>query len=428
MPPSLKSAARADWLIVAALAALAVLARLVGLHQKTGDMVIFEAWYHQLSAAGGWRGLSKEIGNYNAPFLYLLTLTLYLPGALMVKIKAVWMIFDVLLAFFTYKIVELRWPGRRMPVAAALIMLFVPTIVINASFYGQMDSMWASFALGGVYFLLRGRYWWGVSLCTVALAFKPQGVFIFALVGLLILAGRIPWRSLLAVPLVYVGLDIPAIVLGRNPIELLTIYSMSRQESHVPSLTSRAPSVYAFIGASADRVDAIKHLGYVFVVALVLGICYVLVVRKVELTKERIVTAAALFSILVPFFLPGMHERYFFLADVMSVVLVFYQPRLWYVPLLVQSSSLLAYQPYLFHGQNSLILPLPIAASLMLAAMLVVAYDLLRDAVLPRADSEEADEEAAKDPAATAILVEPPQNGQRQASPANGKAIGTLAT
>jgi hypothetical protein len=74
----------------------------------------------------------------------------------------------------------------------------------------------------------------------------------------------------------------------------------------------------------------------------------------------------------------------------MTVILVFYKPRLWYVPLLVQSSSLLAYQPYLFHGQNAKILPLPVAASLMLAALLAVGYDLLRDAVLPDTRREEA--------------------------------------
>ena len=77
----------------------------------------------------------------------------------------------------------------------------------------------------------------------------------------------------------------------------------------------------------------------------------------------------------MPFTLPGMHERYFFLADVLSVVPAFYRPRLWYVPLLVQTSSLLAYEAYLFHAQS---VPLPALAGLMLAALLIVDFVVLR--------------------------------------------------
>ena len=81
---------------------------------------------------------------------------------------------------------------------------------------------------------------------------------------------------------------------------------------------------------------------------------------------------------MVPFLLPGMHERYFFLADVTTVLLACYVPRLWFVPLLVQASSLLSYQPYLF-GRVVPVLP-TIAALLMLAALTVVAHRLLSEA------------------------------------------------
>jgi len=425
-------------MLVAALVSLAALARVVGLHERTGDMVIFETWYQHLAAAGGWRGLGDNIGNYNAPFLYILAVTIYLPGPLIVKIKAVWLIFDVLLAFFTYKIVAWRWPGRRVATVAALVMLMLPTVVINASFYGQMDAMWASFALGGLYFLLRDRPWWGVSLCTVALAIKPQGIFIFPLVLLLVLAGRIPWRSLLAAPAVFVGLDLPAIALGRHPLELLTIYSLGRQGSHVPMLSQHAPSVYAFIPTAGNRVESVRMLGYIFAATLVLGICYVLVVRGVALTRERIVTAATLFAILLPFTLPGMHERYFFLADVLSVVLVFFRPRLWFVPMLVEAASLMSYETYLF-GHSTLMLPMVVPATLMLAALITVGYFLLRDAALPAAGDTT--------PPATSVPVEAPAtiaapvtmtapvtiaakhapNGKKPVTVAHGEAVATAA-
>jgi Gpi18-like mannosyltransferase len=379
MPALPKPAVRAEWLLIVALAGLAVLARLAGLHQDTGEINQMAVWSHRLVAGGGWHGLSERIGNYNAPFLYLLLLATYLPGPLMIKIKLVWTLFDVVLAYFTYKLVGLARPGGRIPVVAALIVVFLPTVVLNAAYIGQIDAMWASFSVGALYFLLRDRYWWALSLCGVAVALKPQGIFIFPLVGLLLLAGHVPWRSLLAVPAVYLALDVPALLIGRDPRELLTIYSPLRQAKVISRLTYEAPSVYNFIPASPDRIDSIKTLGEILLAALILGIYYVLIVRRVELTRDRIVAVSALFAILVPFLLPGMHERYFFLADVTSVALVFFRPRLWYVPLLVESASFLSYLPFLFHRRGEF-LPMAIPSTLMLAALIIVGYQVLRDA------------------------------------------------
>lgn len=410
MQTSRKPTPHAEALLIAGLVVIAILARWAGWREKTTDMGIFFQWYHQLRQAGGWHGIGAEVGNYNAPFLYLLAFTIYLPGPLILKIKAIFVVFDVLLAFFAYRIAALRWPGSRVPVAAALVVVLLPTVVLNASFWGQMDAMWAAPALGGVYYLLRGKPWVGVALCGVALAFKPQGVFIFPLLLLLALAGKIPWRTLLAAPAAFLLLDVPAIIFGRNPIELFTIYSMERQARNVPALSLRAPNVFALL-PGGTRDDTLRTLGYLVTAAIVLGVIYVLIARAVELNRERIVLAAALFSIMVPFLMPGMHERYFFLADVMTVVLAVFLPRLWYVPLLVQAASLLSYQPYLF-GRNSAMLPISLAAVLMLAALIIVGHRLLRDAFRPEPTEvtvtpEPTEDKASPEPTEDTVKPEP---------------------
>ncbi|MBU2662275.1 DUF2029 domain-containing protein [Actinoplanes bogorensis] len=403
MQTSPKPARHAEWLLIAALVVIAILVRWAGFHEKTTDMRIFFKWYHQLGSVGDWRALGADVGNYNAPFVYLLAFLHLVPGPLLFKIKALFVLFDVALAFFTYRIVALRHPYSRIPAAAALVVVMLPTVVLNASWWGQMDAMWAAPALGAVYYLLRGRPWVGVALCGVALAIKPQGVFIFPLLLLLALAGRIPWRTLLAAPAAYLALDLPAILVGRNPVELLTIYSMNRQAVNVPELSLRAPNVFALVTGST-REDSLRMLGYLFCAAVVIGVIYVLIAKAVELTTERIVVVAALFAILVPFLLPGMHERYFFLADVTMLVLAVFVPRLWYVPLLVQASSLLSYQPYLF-GRVVPVLP-TIAALLMLAALIVVLVHLMRDA-FRRPGEEEREVKIEKEIAAILDMVEP---------------------
>ena len=375
----LKQVPKAEFVLLGVLAVLAVVLRWAGRHEITPDMRNFLAWYDQLKSAGGVPGLRHEIGNYNAPFLYLLVLLTYLPGPALIKIKMAWCVFDVLLVYFTYRIVALRWAGWRIPALAALVMAFLPTVVVNSSFYGQCDALWAAFLVGGLYQLLRWRQWWGVTLFAVALAIKPQAIFIFPVLLLLVLAGQVRWRTLLAVPLVYLVLDLPAIVAGRSPIELLTIYNPDRQSKYITALTANAPNVYAFLPVTT-RLDTLRTLGYVFAAVLVLGVLYTLIASRVPLDARRIVTAATLFALLVPFVLPGMHERYFYLADVLTVVLAFYRPRLWFLPVLVQAASLLSYLPFLFwqepHGP---LVGLRVLATLMLAALLITGYALLSD-------------------------------------------------
>ena len=125
------------------------------------------------------------------------------------------------------------------------------------------------------------------------------------------------------------------------------------------------------------RLDTLRTLGYVFAAVLVLGLVYTLIAGRARLDRDRIVTAAAVFVIGVPFLLPGMHERYFYLADVVTVVLAFYRPQLWPVPVLVQAASLLSYGPFLF--STAPLVNLKILAVLMLTALLWTLHALGHD-------------------------------------------------
>jgi Gpi18-like mannosyltransferase len=68
---------------------------------------------------------------------------------------------------------------------------------------------------------------------------------------------------------------------------------------------------------------------------------------KRELTRERIGLLALLSVRLTPFLLPRMHERYFYPADALSLIVAFFNPDLWIVPFAFQLSSGLASAVYL---------------------------------------------------------------------------------
>jgi hypothetical protein len=181
----------------------------------------------------------------------------------------------------------------------------------------------------------------GLHFFSLALAMKLQAVFVFPLLLVLVLTRRLPWRALLAVPAVYLALDVPAVALGASVRQLLTVYMT--QTDQYQQLTLNAPSVYQFLPSDVND-HAIHTAGILFTGVLVLALIGAVVFSRVELTPTRIILVATASVIVVPFFLPSMHEQYFYLADVLSVVAACYLPRrLWYLPVLVQAASFLSY-------------------------------------------------------------------------------------
>jgi len=100
---------------------------------------------------------------------------------------------------------------------------------------------------------------------------------------------------------------------------------------------------------------------------------------------SRVVLLGTVLVILVPYFLPAMHERYFFLADVLSVVAAFYVPRrLWPVPLLVQFASAFSYVPFLAGRRGVEAIPVDfwiLALAMLLALALVLREFFVRSQV-----------------------------------------------
>jgi Gpi18-like mannosyltransferase len=358
-------------LVVAAGIVLLVLAvRLVLFEFQSMDYRAFVAqWYAFIDANGGFAALRYEFANYNMPYLYLLAILTYLPVPVLAGVKVISVLGDLLLAFYAYKLVALRYPNRWVPFLAAAVVSLLPTVVVNSAMWAQCDSIYAAFALGGVYYVVRSRPWLACVLFGVALAFKVQAVFLLPVLLVLVLLRKMPWTALLVVPGTVLLLDGPALLAGADPGYLLSIYTQQVEE--YSQLTLNAPNVYQFLSVSGGGVELIRNAGVLFTGALVLVVVLLTVISRVPLTVSRVVLLSTVLVILVPFFLPAMHERYFYLADALSVVAAFYLPRrLWYLPILVQFASFLSYAPFLF-GTRAVDLKL-LALAMLVALVLVV--------------------------------------------------------
>ncbi|WP_344650952.1 hypothetical protein [Cryptosporangium japonicum] len=391
----------AEWVLLAGLVGLAVVIRYACRSYWTTDLDVFGEWYDQLQR----EGLKAPVGNYNAPFLYLLEIASWFPGATLMKIKLIFVVFDVVLVYYVYRTVALTWTGWRIPATAALVAAFMPTVVLNASMYGQCDSIWGAFCVAALYYVLKGNDWAAVAMAATAWAFKPQAVFIFPVFLLAVLAGRVRWRAVLVFPLVYLAWDVPALIAGRDAVELLTIYS--NQLDDPSALRRGGPTVYQFLHVNV-ALGVLRNLGYLFAATLTLGVCYVLISTRATLDRTRWLTAGAFFAIAIPWLLPGMHERYFFLADVLTLILAFYLPRLWYVPLIVQASSFFSYLPFMFSkAPVGPMIDRRLLATLMLVALLITGHRLLSGVVVKATQRPDDDVNLLPGPAVSLVENDP---------------------
>jgi Gpi18-like mannosyltransferase len=355
--------------VLTAVVVCAILVRLPFLPFRSGDYdAYFSQWYAVLQQQG-FGAFRTDFANYNVPYLYLLLMLTHLPVPALYGIKLLSTAFDLLLAFFAHRIVALHRPNTWWPTIAAAVVLFLPTVVMNSSLWGQADSVYSAFAIGGVYFVLRRRPWLACLLFGLAFAVKLQTIFLFPVLLLLVLRRWVPWRALLLIPGGYLLLDVPALLAGANPGTLFTIYAT--QTGTYDELTLNAPNVYQFLG-DVGNAATVRALGIEMTGLLVVGLLAAAVLSRVELTPARIVAACAVSALLVPFFLPAMHERYFYLADVTTVLAACYLPRtLWPLPVLEQFASAFSYAPFLrlSSGSQGTLVSFPILTLVMLAAL-----------------------------------------------------------
>jgi Gpi18-like mannosyltransferase len=94
---------------------------------------------------------------------------------------------------------------------------------------------------------------------------------------------------------------------------------------------------------------------------------------KAPLSRELLLIAATTSVALLPELLPKMHDRYFLPADLLSIILAFYVPRLWFLAPLFQVVSLTGYFWFLLN-RPVIPMPLAVAAGLIATGTLVVVY------------------------------------------------------
>lgn len=333
-------------LVCAGLVAAAFVLRALCFSYETLDYQDFlSKWVQHFRDNGGFAALSGSVGNYNVPYLYFLALFSYVDVYDLYLIKLLSTLFDVLLAFAAMRMVSLFTKNRGRLLTAYFLVLFWPTVFLNSAVWGQCDSVYVAMALLGVYWAMEGRPVLGMAAIAISFAFKLQAVFIMPVFVLLLIAKRVKLWHFLVFPAVYVLLMLPAVIAGRPLLDTITLY-FDQMGSVGSGLNYNSPSVYAFAKDVSDEALAAK-LGVVAAFALMLTVFGWFWWRRGSITNWALLGGALILAVGIPFFLPHMHDRYFYAADILTLVLAVAAPGYFFMPLLCEFASLLGYHAYL---------------------------------------------------------------------------------
>ncbi|MCX6083001.1 MAG: hypothetical protein NTW32_26020 [Chloroflexi bacterium] len=306
-------------------------------------------WYGFILKRGFVNAFKENFALYTPAYLYLLWLATLVDGIVsrVTLIKLISIVFDLLSAFFIYKITWLKYPWTRLPLLASVLSFSLPTVILNSSFWGQCDSIYTAFFLACLYFVLIERPVWAIFFFSLAFAFKLQAIFFLPFLAVYTLKKKIPWFAFLLVPLVYISFALPAIIVGRPWQDVMTIYA--NQTNKFPKWSSTTPTMYLPLQGKVPLTELLS-LGTVIVAAIILAIWVFLAWRKREKDGLIALIITSLASVaLVPFILPRMHQRYFYPQDVISLVAAFFLPELWFLPIVSQVVSVISYSPFLFN-------------------------------------------------------------------------------
>ncbi len=313
-----------------------------------------ECWYDAL-AHHGFSSFAHNFSDYTPPYLYLLyfiTKFSFIPGIPKIAaIKSINIVFDLMSAGLSHELVRDRKPDGWAPVGAFAAAFLSPLAVLIGSRWGQCDSVVTALLLA--FLLAASREQWTVAslMYGLALSVKLHALFIAPVFLALMIKGAIDFRRACLVPAVYVLTNIPAWLAGRSIRALLGIYV--NQTRLYPRLSVNAPNLFEWWGPLPESWGL--PVGLVLAGAACVWLA-VVASRRVGLRSPALlVLLATASSLIIPFLLPRMHERYFFEACAFSLVLAFFSPRNGWIAAVMQFSTIFACSKALGWGR-----PIPI--------------------------------------------------------------------
>lgn len=322
---------------------LAIFVRITLFDFKSVDYVCFlTKWYKYLKIHGGLKALANYPGDYNAPYMTIMALLTYLPIKDIYAIKLVSVIFDFILALSSGLLVKEIVKKNKVTyfLITFCIVLFIPSVILNSSEWGQCDSIYSSFVILSLLFLMKKKYKTSFLMLGLAFSFKLQFIFILPLFVILYFCEeKFSILDFLIIPVTDIVMSIPAMIFGCPFSRIVKAYFA--QPSTYQSQVLNFPNLYNML--------KIESKG--FAIGLTLFICafalFYCLYKKVKFNDKKIMLLGIWFIAILTFLLPSMHERYAYVGEIlMALYFIIYREKpkmllfMLIVPLITYSSFL----------------------------------------------------------------------------------------
>jgi Gpi18-like mannosyltransferase len=309
-------------------------------------------WLEAIQNSDGLSAFGTAFSNYTGGYitvLWLVDMLSPLKNDLFI-LKFTALLGSLLLAFSIYDILKSLGLATIMATTAALCALLLPTIWLNGIVYAQADAFYAAFIVFCMAMIIRDRPKPAIVLFALAVSIKLQAI-IFApiLIGYLLKRPSNLVLLLLALPLIYLATNTLYLIAGRPLSDVLGIYF--DQATHFERLSLNAANPWYLIQSilPRDTITALYKpavlfglsLGILFSGFVILRIRHITVADATTWLYWAAVTTSAL-----PFVLPKMHERFFFMGEVFIFALIWLKPKYAITCLSIQISGLLMYSLY----------------------------------------------------------------------------------
>lgn len=331
-------------------------------------------WFGQIEQLGKFKALNTQVGNYSVLYQTLIAVMTYIPVNPLYQYKILSVVFDYSLAFAIGMIVYEITKNKLSFVISVIVSLFVPIVFINSSLWGQCDAIYSSFAIWSLYAFAKKKYPVSFILYGIACSFKLQAIFLLPFfLFAYIRKKEFSVFNFFIIPAVMEAVCIPAMLMGRGfKAAFSTFYY---QTDSCDKMYFNYPSLWALFSDLSESdlsrvfINSSKIAAIILTFIVLAVIMTVLFYRKIHLSEENIVNTAFIFVYTCVLFLPGMHERYGFLFEMLSLIICFKNKKMIPASALLIMISCITYGSSLFEGH-------PISPYLAILNIMIYIYSL----------------------------------------------------
>lgn len=326
-----------------------ILVRCSGISFLSGDMQAFLLpWFNSMKNVGGGAALECQIGDYNVLYQTIIALITYIDCDPVFMYKCISILFDYTLAASTAWFVSKITNNKIFEIQFNIIygaVLFLPTVLLNSSYWGQCDSIYTTFLILTLFFIYDEKYVCAFIMLGLGFAFKLQMIFIVPFIICYYFCTQKFSILHICISIITFWLTgIIAFINGRNLLAPFTIYAS--QTTTYEHMYMNSPSFWLIVG---DDYNSLKSFSIIFTMVLLGTGMYIMLSKKIIMdTLEDYISIAAGFVWTCLMFLPAMHERYSYPLDILLLILGTLNKKYLIYAVVSVMLSIITYGHYLF--------------------------------------------------------------------------------